>query len=89
MEYAFAGILFTLLVVWIVIKNEKYEDRSGGGVTTPVPTTPKKKESLDFSSMKVAELKSHIKSKGKTKGLPTKKADLVSLAKKLGDQEIK
>tara|TARA_B100000497_G_scaffold51371_1_gene59189 strand:- start:1085 stop:1363 length:279 start_codon:yes stop_codon:yes gene_type:complete len=83
MEYAFAGILFTLLVVWIVIKNEKDEDKSGGGVTTPPVSGPSLNDQRKtFAKMTVPELKSYVKENknklGESKGrMPTKKADLI------------
>lgn len=83
-------IVFFLVAIGVILflfRDKKESTKESK--PTPVPTEPKQEVPLDFSSMKVAELKSHIKAKGKTKGLPTKKADLVSLAKKLGDQEIK
>ena len=83
-ESIIVGILLVLVVVTSIVKMSNKKDD-----VVPTPISPKKEESLDLSKMKVAELKSHIKAKGKTKGLPTKKADLISLAKTLSDQEIK
>jgi hypothetical protein len=83
MEYTFAGIFFTLLVVWVLIKNEKNEDNSGGGVTTPPVSGPSRNDQRKvFAKMTVPELKSYVKENknklGESKGrMPTKKAELI------------
>ena len=85
-QIGFIVIALGIALVVYLIKGKK----DSPAPSTPVTVTPPVEDTIevvDHSKLTVAQLKTLIKSKGKTKGLPSRKADLVSLADEIGTQE--
>lgn len=85
------GLIVIALGFALAIYLIKGRNKSPAPSTPVTPVTPPVEdiELVNHSKMTVAQLKTFIKSKGKVKNLPTKKADLVSLADELWQQDHK